>query len=61
MGQDREDREGGNLVSATPERIAEASTALTQDRAVEDRLLWKGVLSLLVVVALAYARMRWWL
>lgn len=34
---------------------------LEHDEAIERRLVWKGLLSLVVVVALAYVRQRWWL
>ncbi len=33
---------------------------LQQDRRVEARVLWKGVLALLGTVALALVRQRWW-
>ena len=39
-----------------------AQTAqLEQDQRSEDRLLWKGALALVGVVALAFARQRWWI
>jgi len=48
-------------VSATPERLDAAASALNEDEAVERWLLWKGMFSFAVVVGLAYVRMRWWL
>ncbi|MGO1383669.1 MAG: hypothetical protein ACTHWA_12410 [Arachnia sp.] len=48
-------------MSATPERLDAASSALREDEAVERRLVWKGLFSFAVVVVLAYMRMRWWL
>ncbi|WP_158600647.1 hypothetical protein [Tessaracoccus antarcticus] len=48
-------------MSATPERVDEATVALSEDVSFERGLLWKGLFSLVVVLALAYARMRWWL
>lgn len=33
---------------------------LDADTRLEARLFWKGALSLALVIALAYARQRWW-
>lgn len=40
---------------------AERAELLAHDRSAERRLVWKGLLSLFVVVALAVVRQRWWL
>lgn len=42
---------------ATHERTAQ----LEQDQISENRLLWKGALALVAVVALAFVRQRWWI
>lgn len=42
-------------------RRADRFDLLANDRLVERRLPWKGLGSLVVVLALAYARQRWWL
>lgn len=44
-------------VVTTRERTAQ----LEHDQVSEDRLLWKGALALVAVVALAFVRQRWWL
>ena len=48
-------------MTATPRRLDERVTAMNKDKAIERRLLWKGILSVVVVVGLAYVRTRWWL
>lgn len=44
-------------IVATRARTAQ----LEHDQRSEDQLLWKGALALLGVVALAFARQRWWI
>lgn len=39
----------------------EGAELLAHDWTVERRLIWKGLLSLFVVVVLAVVRQRWWL
>jgi hypothetical protein len=38
----------------------DAARELRDDERVEDRILWKGILALMITGALAYARQRWW-
>lgn len=42
---------------ATGERAAQ----LERDQRSEDRLLWKGTLALVGVLALGFVRQRWWI
>ncbi|MGC1206626.1 MAG: hypothetical protein WA880_01585 [Ornithinimicrobium sp.] len=46
-------------MSSTPQRRG-PQRELKRDHSLENRLLLKGLLALLVVVAFAYARLNWW-
>lgn len=46
-------------MSTAPEH-GERADELRRDHSTENRLLLKGLLALLVVVAVAYARLYWW-
>lgn len=55
------DTKGMNDMDNMHDKDAQRAQLLAHDRAVERRLLWKGLLALLVVVALPVIRQRWWL
>lgn len=48
-------------MSAVHDADAERAELLADDRSAERRLIWKGLLAVIVVVVLAVARQRWWL
>ncbi len=60
MGQDREDREGGHgPMSSSRSEHDDPIEELEHDRRMERRLLWKGLLALLVVVLVAWLRQHY--
>lgn len=48
-------------MSVVHDADAERAELLAHDRSAERRLIWKGLLAVIVVVALAVVRQRWWL
>jgi hypothetical protein len=44
-----------------PVEDADPQTELKDDQHTEDRIFWKGALALLVTIAVAFARQRWWI